>query len=64
MRTANDPGAGRSGGGIATPAKIWPLVGDHVFEQGVEFLDCGGQLRLDLAAFLAVDCVAKLSPLS
>lgn len=60
MRALYDTGAGRSGGGIALRTKIWSLVWDHAFEEGVEFLDCGGQLRLDLAAFVAVDCVAKL----
>lgn len=64
MRALDDTGAGRSGGGIADIAEIWPLVRDHVFKQGLEFLNRGSQFGFDLAAFLADDCVAKLGALS
>lgn len=60
MRVLDDTGAGRSGGGIEPTAGIWPLVRDHVFEQGVEFCDRSGQFRHDLLTLFGVDCVARL----
>jgi len=60
LRSADDTGAGRSGGGIAAPAQVCLLIRDQVSKQGVEFVERFGQVSFDLAAVRVIDCVAKL----